>query len=74
MIGSSCGEIPHVIDRPELVFPEGNPVALAAILRRAIEDRDWQREMGAYGIERVSHLYSHQSIARRSIEQWQTLV
>ena len=74
VIGSSCGEIPHVIDREELVFPEGNPVALAEILKRTIGDRSWHREMGIYGIERVAQLYSHESIARRLIEQWQTLV
>ena len=74
VIGSSCGEIPHVIDRQELVFPEGNPVALAEILKRMIGDRSWHRAMGIYGIERVAQLYSHESIARRLIEQWQTLV
>ncbi|MEL6495599.1 MAG: glycosyltransferase [Cyanobacteria bacterium J06623_7] len=74
VIGSSCGEIPHVIDRPELVFPEGNPVALAAILQRTIRDRPWRREMGNYGLERVARLYSHTSIARRLIEQWHTVV
>ena len=74
VIGSTCGEIPHVIACDDLVFPEGNPVALAEILKRIICDRDWREEMGNYGIERVDKYYSHERIARRLIEQWQKLV
>ncbi|MEL6927193.1 MAG: glycosyltransferase [Cyanobacteria bacterium J06600_6] len=74
VIGSTCGEIPHVIDCQDLVFPEGNPVALAEILKRLICDRNWREEMGNYGIERVEQYYSHQRIAQRLIEQWQKLV
>ena len=74
VIGSTCGEIPHVIDRDDLVFPEGNPVALAEILKRVICDRNWREEMGNYGIERVDKYYSHERIARRLIEQWQSVL
>ncbi len=74
VIGSSCGEIPHVIACEDLVFPEGNPVALAEILKRAICDRNWREEMGNYGIERVAKYYSHERIAQRLLAQWQKLV
>ncbi len=74
VIGSSCGEIPHVIACDDLVFPEGNPVALAEILKRIICDRNWREEMGNYGIERVAKYYSHDRIAQRLIAQWQKLV
>ena len=74
VLGSSCGEIPHVIGRDDLVFPEGDSKALAAILGRIISDRNWRAEIGNYGIERVEQLYSHERIARRSIAQWQKLV
>lgn len=74
VIGSSCGEIPHVIGRDDLVFPEGDSEALAPILRRTIADRNWREEIGNYGIERVEQFYSHERIARRSIAQWQKLV
>jgi glycosyltransferase involved in cell wall biosynthesis len=74
VVGSSCGEIPHVIARDDLVFPEGNPVALAEILKRLICDRNWREEMGNYGIERVKQHYSHAGIAQRLIKQWQKLV
>ena len=73
VVGSSCGEIPHVIACPDLVFPEGNPVALAEILKRIISDRNWREEMGNYGIERVAKYYSHERIAQRLLELWQKL-
>lgn len=74
VVGSSCGEIPHVIARDDLVFPEGNSVALAEILKRLICDRNWREEMGNYGIERVKQHYSHERIAQRLVEQWQKLI
>lgn len=74
VVGSNCGEIPHVIARDDLVFPEGNSVALAEILKRLICDRNWREEMGNYGIERVKQHYSHERIAQRLVEQWQKLI
>jgi glycosyltransferase involved in cell wall biosynthesis len=74
VVGSSCGEIPHVIARDDLIFPEGNSVALAEILKRLICDRNWREEMGNYGIERVKQHYSHERIAQRLVEQWQKLI
>lgn len=74
VIGSRCGEIPHVIAREELIFPEENATALAAILKRAICDRDWLREMSNYGLKRVHKYYSHECIARRSLDLWQKII
>jgi glycosyltransferase involved in cell wall biosynthesis len=73
VVGSSCGEIPHVIARDDLVFPEGDPVALAKILNWLICDRNLREEMGNYGIKRVKQYYSHERIAQRLVEQWQKL-
>ena len=74
VIGSSCGEIPHVIAREDLVFPEEDATALAEILKRLIVDDSWREQMGNYGIERVKRYYSHERIAQRLIAQWQKLV
>lgn len=74
VVGSSCGEIPHVIGRDDLVFPEENHKVLAEILQRTIGDRNWREEIGNYGIERVEQLYSHQRIARRLVTWWQSLI
>lgn len=74
VIGSSCGEIPHVIAHDDLIFPEENASALAKILKRAICDRLWLQEMSNYGIERVNLYYSHERIARRLIDLWQKTI
>lgn len=74
VVGSSCGEIPNVIAHPDLIFPEEDATALAAILERAICDRSWLQEMSNYGIDRVQKYYSHERIAQRLIDLWQKLI
>jgi glycosyltransferase involved in cell wall biosynthesis len=74
VIGSSCGEIPHVIAHKDLVFPEEDATALAVILKRAICDRNWLQAMSNYGIERVQKYYSHERIAQRLLDLWQEVI
>lgn len=74
VIGSNSGEIPNVIGRPDLVFPEENHNVLADILAKLINDTKWRQEAGIYGIKRVNQLYSHAQIASRSISLWQTVL
>ena len=70
VIGSTCGEIPNVIQHDELIFPEEDVKELIAILERMIRDQDWQYEMGQHGITMVQENYSHQRIAKRLIGLW----
>lgn len=49
VVGSSCGAIPDVIGRPDLIFPEGNFEGLTAILERLIQDRDRYKEVKNMG-------------------------
>ena len=74
VIGSNSGEIPNVIGRSDLVFPEEDYRALANILARLIDDPEWRRATGQYGIKRVQQLYSHEQIAHRSVALWQTIL
>jgi glycosyltransferase involved in cell wall biosynthesis len=74
VIGSSSGEIPNVIGRPDLVFPEEDVQGLADILARMIREPNWRRELEEYSIRRVEQLYSHQRIAKRLIDLWQTIL
>ncbi|MBW4640138.1 MAG: glycosyltransferase [Gloeocapsa sp. UFS-A4-WI-NPMV-4B04] len=73
-IGSSCGEIPNVVGRPDLVFPEGNAERLAAILERMICDSTWCEELEQYSITRVSQHYTHERIAERLLDLWRKLL
>ncbi|MBD2355805.1 glycosyltransferase family 4 protein [Tolypothrix sp. FACHB-123] len=70
VIGSNSGEIPNVIGRADLVFPEGNAQALAAILERMICDLNWRQELEHYCITRVTQNYTHERIAERLINLW----
>ncbi|WP_439566395.1 glycosyltransferase, partial [Gloeocapsopsis crepidinum] len=74
VIGSSCGEIPNAIGRSDLVFQEGDAFGLAAILKRMICDSAWRQEVKQYGISRVQQLYSHEQIAQRLLNLWQTAI
>lgn len=74
VVGSTCGEIPNVIGRSDLVFPEENSEALAVILERMIEDPDWHQEIRQYGIDRVEEHYTHERIAERLVAQWSELL
>ena len=63
VIGSSSGEIPHVIGAAGLVFPEGNPAALAQAIYRLYNDEEYRQQLAHQGRERASTLYSQQAIA-----------
>ncbi len=73
-IGAESGEIANVIGRTDLVFPEEDVDALADILAKLIQDERWRAEIGRYGIDRVNELYTHDRIARRSIDLWRTML
>jgi glycosyltransferase involved in cell wall biosynthesis len=70
VVGSTCGEIPNVIGRDDLIFPEENSEALAAIIKRLIQEPDWHSEISRYCIERVDQHYSHECIAEALVQQW----
>ena len=70
VVGSTCGEIPNVVGRSELVFTEGNAEELAAILGCLLSDNTWYSEAAQYSLDRVHQNYSHERIAERLIDWW----
>ena len=74
VVGSTCGEIPNVVGRSDLVFTEGNAQELAAILARLISDNAWYSEAAQYSLERVHQNYSHERIAQRLIDLWRDIL
>jgi len=74
VVGSTCGEIPNVIGRSDLVFTEGNAGELAAILARLISDSTWYSEVAQYSLDRVHQNYSHERIAQRLIDWWSNIL
>lgn len=67
VVGSSCGEIPHVIDEAGLVYPEGDVVALRAALER-LRDPALRAELGRRGRERVLAYFTQKQVARAYLE------
>jgi glycosyltransferase involved in cell wall biosynthesis len=74
VVGSSCGEIPHVIGRSDLVFHENDASALAKILFKLIQEPDWHQQASQYGLNRVLEHYTHDRIATRLVEIWQKVL
>lgn len=74
VIGSNCGEIPHVIGDAGLVFPEGNVEALRECLIQLIERRELVADLGKQGYERVMVNYTNQALARHLLDFYQELL
>ncbi len=70
VVGSTSGEIPNVIGRDDLVFPEEDDNTLANILERMIQEPDWYESVSQHGIDRVQNHYTHKRIAERLLERW----
>lgn len=64
-IGSDSGEIPHVIGDAGLIFPEGDVAALAAQVRRLMEQPALRAELAQRGRQRVLEHYTQRALARR---------
>jgi glycosyltransferase involved in cell wall biosynthesis len=67
-VGSSSGEIPHVIGPAGLVFPEGDVAALRACLQRLIDDAGLRAELVGKGRERFLSTYTQAQVARATVE------
>jgi glycosyltransferase involved in cell wall biosynthesis len=63
VVGSTCGEIPHVIDDAGLTFPEGHADALQSRLEQLIGDPTLRRDLAARGREHVLRHYTQKQIA-----------
>jgi len=74
VLGSTCGEIPRVIDDAGLVFPEGDASALASALDRLAREPELRAELGARGRQRVIERFTHDHIARATIEVYRAML
>jgi glycosyltransferase involved in cell wall biosynthesis len=74
VIGSTCGEIPHVIGDGGLVFPEGDAGSLADCLRTLAHAESQRVAVGGRGRARVLEHFSEAELGRRLAEAYRTLV
>jgi glycosyltransferase involved in cell wall biosynthesis len=74
VVGSSSGEIPHLIADAGLIFPEGDVEALRDALSRLRQEPDLRLELGQKGRARVLAQYTQQQIAAETLTLYQRLV
>jgi glycosyltransferase involved in cell wall biosynthesis len=63
VVGSSSGEIPHLIADAGLIFPEDDVEALRAALNKLMQDGGLRLELGRRGRARVLAHYTQQQVA-----------
>ena len=73
VIGSDCGEIPHVISDAGLVFPEGNAEKLRGCLQQLMERPELVADLGDRGYHRVMNNYTNQALAEQLLKFYKEL-
>jgi glycosyltransferase involved in cell wall biosynthesis len=74
VIGSDCGEIPHVIGDAGLVFPEGNAGALRECLQQLMERQELAADLGDRGYHRAMSNYTNKALAEQLLEFYKELL
>lgn len=67
VVGSDCGEIPHVIGDAGLTFPEGDVEALRDHLIRLMTDEELRASLGRRGRRRVLAHYTQARVADQTV-------
>ena len=70
VVGSDCGEIPNVIGRHDLIFPENDAGALSEILQKLSRDPSFYREASCHSFQRVRSRFTHERVAEACWSAW----
>jgi len=73
-VGADSGEIPRVIGRDDMVFPENDAGALAGILDRLMGDAGWRAEVAGSAEKRVHEHYTDEQLSRRLLAAWRRVL
>jgi len=70
VVGSSSGEIPHVIEKSQggVTFPEGAPSSLADQLTHLLRNSSLRHELAVRGRQRVCSMYTTDALAERFVD------
>ncbi|MBE9187364.1 glycosyltransferase family 4 protein [Microcoleus sp. LEGE 07076] len=74
VIGSDCGEIPHVIGDAGLIFPEGNAEILRDCLQQLMEAPDFAVDLGDRGYHRAMSNYTNKALAEQLLDFYKELL
>jgi glycosyltransferase involved in cell wall biosynthesis len=73
VIGSDSGEIPYVIDKSGLIFPEGDAEALAECLLKLIHNPTLAQDLATQGYDRVLAKYTNRALACELLDFYRSL-
>jgi glycosyltransferase involved in cell wall biosynthesis len=73
VVGSDCGEIPHVVGDAGLIFPEDDVGALRGQLQRLMHDSELDATLARRGRERVLARFTQAHIATQTVEVYRAL-
>jgi glycosyltransferase involved in cell wall biosynthesis len=74
VVGSDCGEIPHVIGDGGLIFPEDDATALRERLVGLMRDSNLRADLAQRGRERVLAHFTQARIAAQTVEVYRYLL
>jgi len=74
VVGSTSGEIPHVLGSAGLVFPEDDVAALRAHLLKLMQSVELRRDLGQRGRQRVLSLYTQAQIAAQTVAVYREMM
>jgi len=74
VIGSDCGEIPHVIGDAGLIFPEGNAEKLRECLQQLMWRPEFAADLGDRGYHRAMTNYTNQALAEQLLDFYKELL
>lgn len=74
VIGSDSGAIPEVLGDAGLIFPEGNPAALATCVLELMRDEAHRRALTERAYKRVMEHYSHTQLAAQTAAFYRALL
>lgn len=74
VVGSSSGEIPHVIGEPSLIFPEDDINTLVRLLKELLTDPERRKDLSAKGRQRVLTHYTQRRIAEQYYAVYQAML
>ena len=73
VIGSDSGEIPRVVGKAGMIFPEGDHAALSEALQRLQNCPELAEELRRRGVRRARNRFSWETIARGTVEAYRSV-
>jgi glycosyltransferase involved in cell wall biosynthesis len=74
VIATTGGALPEVVGDAGILVPPANADALAAAIRRLLNDKQAQRQMSEAGKKRVREKFNWEQAARRTLEVYQEVI